>query len=63
MSDNEIIDYLKENDYFVNAIPKEAFDTDKVVDYIYDTDGARGLSRVDGEITWVDGGYNLIKED
>lgn len=63
MSDNEIIDYLKDNDYFVNAIPKEAFDTDKVVDYIYDTDGARGLSRVDGEITWVDGGYNLIKED
>lgn len=63
MSDYEIIDYLKEIDYFADGVPsKEAFDTDKVVNYIYDGDGAECLSRVDGSIEFVSG-YHLILED
>lgn len=63
MSDYEIIDYLKEIDYFADGVPsKEAIDTDKVVNYIYDVDGAECLSRVDGGIEYVSG-YNLILED
>lgn len=62
LSDNEIIDKLVDEYGFCN-FPRNAFDLDKMVDYVYDIDGAQGLSRVDGNITWVDGGYNLIKED
>lgn len=63
MSDEEIIDFLNETDYFVNGVPsKEAIDTDKVVNYIYDTDGAECLSRIDGGIEYVSG-YHLILED
>lgn len=61
MSDEEIIDYLNEMDYFV-VPPKEAIDTDKVVNYIYDVDGAECLSRIDGSIEYVSG-YHLILED
>lgn len=63
MSDEEIIDFLNETDYFVNGVPsKEAIDTDKVVNYIYDTDGAACLSRIDGSIEFASG-YHLILED
>lgn len=63
MSDYEIIDYLNEIDYFVNGVPsKEAIDTDKVVNYIYDVDGAQCLSRIDGSIDYASG-YHLILED
>lgn len=63
MSDEEIIDFLDETDYFANGVPsKEAIDTDKVVNYIYDTDGAECLSRIDGSIEYVSG-YHLILED
>lgn len=62
MSDYEILEYLKEIDYFADVPPKEAIDTDKVVNYIYDTDGAECLSKVDGSIDYVSG-YNLILED
>lgn len=63
MSDEEIIDFLNETDYFANGVPsKEAIDTDKVVNYIYDTDGAECLSRIDGSIEYVSG-YHLILED
>ena len=56
-------DYLKEIDYFTNGVPpKEAIDTDKVVNYIYDVDGAECLSKVDGSIEYVSG-YHLILED
>lgn len=61
MSDEEIIDYLNEMDYF-DVPPKEAIDTDKVVNYIYDVDGAQCLSRIDGSIEYVSG-YHLILED
>lgn len=61
MSDEEIIDYLNEMDYF-DVPPKEAIDTDKVVNYIYDVDGAECLSRIDGSIEYVSG-YHLILED
>lgn len=61
MSDYEIIDYLNEMDYF-DVPPKEAIDTDKVVNYIYDVDGAECLSRIDGSIEYVSG-YHLILED
>lgn len=61
MSDEEIIEYLNEMDYFA-VPPKEAIDTDKVVNYIYDVDGAECLSRVDGGIEYVSG-YHLILED
>ena len=63
MSDEEIIEYLNEIDYFVDGVPsKEAIDTDKVVNYIYDVDGAECLSRIDGSIDFVSG-YHLILED
>lgn len=63
MSDEEIIDYLNEIDYFSKGVPpKEAIDTDKVVNYIYDTDGAECLSRIDGSIEYCSG-YHLILED
>ena len=62
LSDNEIVEKLTDEYGFTN-FPRNAFDLDKMVDYVYDIDGAQGLSRVDGNITWVDGGYNLIKED
>ena len=62
LTDDEIVEKLTDEYGFTN-FPRNAFDLDKLVDYVYDIDGARGLSRVDGEITWVDGGYNLIKED
>lgn len=62
MSDYEILDYLKEIDYFADVPPKEAIDTDKVVNYIYYTDGAECLSKVDGSIEYCSG-YNLILED
>lgn len=61
MSDEEIIGYLNEMDYF-DVPPKEAIDTDKVVNYIYDVDGAECLSRIDGSIEHVSG-YHLILED
>lgn len=61
MSDEEIIGYLNEMDYF-DVPPKEAIDTDKVVNYIYDVDGAECLSRIDGSIEYVSG-YHLILED
>jgi len=61
MSDEEIIDYLNEMDYF-DVPPKEAIDTDKVVNYIYDVGGAECLSRIDGSIEYVSG-YHLILED
>lgn len=61
MSDEEIIDYLNEMDYLA-VPPKEAIDTDKVVNYIYDVDGAECLSRIDGSIEYVSG-YHLILED
>lgn len=61
MSDEEIIEYLNEIDYFV-VPPKEAIGTDKVVNYIYDTDGAECLSRIDGSIEYCSG-YHLILED
>ena len=62
LTDDEIIEKLTDEYGFTN-FPRNAFDLDKLVDYVYDIDGAQGLSRVDGNITWVDGGYNLIKED
>jgi hypothetical protein len=63
MSDSEIINYLNETDYFADGVPsKEAIDTDKVVNYIYDVDGAECLSRIDGSIEYVSG-YHLILED
>lgn len=63
MSDEEIINYLNEMDYFSKSVPpKEAIDTDKVVNYIYDTDGAMCLSRIDGSIEYCSG-YHLILED
>ena len=62
LSDEEIVEMLT-NEYGYIDFKREAFDIDKIVDYVYDIDGAQGLSRVDGEIIWVDGGYNLIKED
>lgn len=62
LSDNEIVEKLTD-EYCYTNFPRNAFDLDKMVDYVYDIDGAQGLSRVDGNITWVDGGYNLIKED
>lgn len=62
LSDNEIVEKLTD-EYGFTEFPRNAFDLDKMVDYVYDIDGAQGLSRVDGNITWVDGGYNLIKED
>lgn len=62
LTDDEIVEKLTDEYGFAN-FPRNAFDLDKLVDYVYDIDGAQGLSRVDGNITWVDGGYNLIKED
>ena len=62
LTDSEIIDKLVDEYGFCN-FPRNAFDLDKMVDYVYDIDGAQGLSRSDGNITWVDGGYNFIKED
>lgn len=62
LTDDEIVEKLTDEYGFTN-FPRNAFDLDKLVDYVYDIDGAQGLSRVDGNITWVDGGYNLIKED
>ena len=62
LTDDEIVEKLT-NEYGFTNFPRNAFDLDKLVDYVYDIDGAQGLSRVDGNITWVDGGYNLIKED
>jgi hypothetical protein len=62
MSDEEIIEYLNEIDYFAGVPSKEAIDTDKVVNYIYDVDGAECLSRIDGSIEYISG-YHLILED
>ena len=62
LTDDEIVEKLTDEYGFTN-FPRNAFDLDKLVDYVYDIDGAQGLSRVDGNITWVDGCYNLIKED
>ena len=62
LTDDEIVEKLTD-EYGFTKFPRNAFDLDKLVDYVYDIDGAQGLSRVDGNITWVDGGYNLIKED
>ena len=62
LTDDEMVEKLTDEYGFTN-FPRNAFDLDKLVDYVYDIDGAQGLSRVDGNITWVDGGYNLIKED
>lgn len=63
MSDNEIIDVLKnEYCYFEDNIPRSALDMNKMVDYVWDIDGAQGLSLYDGNLTWVDGGYTLIRE-
>lgn len=62
LTDDEIVEKLTDEYDFTN-FPRNAFDLDKLVDYVYDIDGAQGLSKVDGKITWVDGGYNLIKED
>lgn len=62
LTDDEIVEKLTDEYGFTN-FPRNAFDLDKLVDYVYDIDGAQGLSRVDGNITWVDGDYNLIKED
>lgn len=62
LTDDEIVEKLTDEYGFTN-FPRNAFDLDKLVDYVYDIDGAQGLSKVDGKITWVDGGYNLIKED
>ena len=62
LTDDEIVEKLTDEYGFTN-FPRNAFDLDKLVDYVYDIDGAQGLSRIDGNITWVDGGYNLIKED
>ncbi len=62
MTDDEIIDDLEANDYFCAGIPRNALDMEKMVDYVWDIDGATGLSRVDGEINYCEG-YNLIKED
>lgn len=62
LTDDEIVEKLTDEYGFTN-FPRNAFDLDKMVNYVYDIDGAQGLSRVDGNITWVDGGYNLIKED
>lgn len=61
MSDSEIISYLEEVGY-TGFIPRKALDMEKMVDYVWDIDGAQGLSRVDGNIEYCEG-YSLIKED
>ena len=63
LSDEEILDTL-ENDYcyFENGYPREALDFDKMADFVYDYDGAVGLSGYDGQIKYVYG-FHVIRED
>ena len=62
LSDEEIIDYLNEVDYFYDGYPKTALDMDKLVEYVWDADGAIGLSMYDGKETYCDG-YTVIREE
>ena len=54
MSDNEIIDELEELGYF-ETISRNQLDMEKMVDFVWDYDGAMGISHVDGNIEYVYG--------
>lgn len=63
LSDEEILDKLEnEYCYFENGYPRAALDFDKMADFVYDYDGAVGLSRYDGNIKYVYG-FHVIRED
>ena len=61
MSDEEIIDFLEGEGYF-EEITQEMLDLDKIVDFIYEIDGAEGLAHYDGELTYCKG-YTIIREE
>ena len=62
MSDEEILDYCKDCDYFCDGYPSEALDMQKMVDYVWDIDGAQSLSGYDGELHYCEG-YTVIREE
>lgn len=61
MSDEELLEELNEMGYF-ELIDRDMLDMDKMVEYVWDIDGAQGLSTVDGSIDYING-YNVIKGD
>lgn len=62
MSDEEILDFCKDCDYFRDGYPQEALDMQKMVDYVWDVDGAQSLSSYDGELHYCEG-YTVIREE
>lgn len=59
MSDEDIIDFLSVNGYFENTYPRDSLDMDKMVDFVYDSDGYQILDSY-GD-SFYEGGYTFIR--
>lgn len=62
MSDEEILDFCKNYNYFYDEYPAEALDMKKIVDYVWYVDGAKSLSTYDGDLTYCEC-YTVIREE
>ena len=58
-SDEEIFDYLMDMEYF-DYVPFDWYDMDKLVNYVYEADGAICLAGYDGELNEYDD-YTIIR--